>query len=212
MDETYQFVALDVFQMTVGECHECARGDQGLHHLFVAAISIVGREFGSSGVRTGVSIRHGTPRRRSAACLPEETQISRIGEITPSGPMSTDPDATGSGTVDPTSQGWPTAPASLPEGPGFNDYPNSNNRPWQNQDALRTKDVPIGRTRQSHRPIVPLGAIGSSGPYLAADFVAYSKARCQTYLLHILGANRSVARIWPLNPIVPNCCRDYRRT
>jgi hypothetical protein len=84
-------------------------------------ISIVGREFGSRGVRTGVSIRHGTPRRRRAACSPEETQISRIGETTPSGPMSTDPNATGSGTVDPTSQGWPTAPASLPEGPGFND-------------------------------------------------------------------------------------------
>ena len=75
----------------------------------------------SSGVRTGVSICHGTPRRRSAACSPEETQISRIGEMTASGPMSTDPNATGSGTVDPTSQGWPTAPASLPEGPGFND-------------------------------------------------------------------------------------------
>ena len=67
------------------------------------------------------------------------------------------------------------------------------------------------RARDGHRPIVPLGTIGCR-PYLAADFVAYSKARCQRYLLHILGANRSVARIWPLNPIVPNCCRDYRRS
>jgi hypothetical protein len=124
MDETYQFVALDVFQVTVGERHECTCGDQGLHHVSVTVISIVGREFGSRGVRTGVSIRHGTPRRRSAACSPQETQISRIGETTPSGPMSTDPNATGSGIVDPTSQGWPTAPASLPEGPGFNDVVN----------------------------------------------------------------------------------------
>jgi hypothetical protein len=68
------------------------------------------------------------------------------------------------------------------------------------------------RARDGHQPIVPLGTIGRSGPYLAADFVAYSKARCQRYHLHILGANQSVARIWPMNPIVPNCCRDYRRT
>jgi hypothetical protein len=87
MDETYQFVALDVFQVTVGERHECTCGDQGLHHVSVTVISIVGREFGSRGVRTGVSIRHGTPRRRSAACSPQETQISRIGETTPSGPI-----------------------------------------------------------------------------------------------------------------------------
>ena len=39
------------------------------------------------------------------------------------------------------------------------------------------------RARNGHRPIVPLGTIGCSGPYLAADFVAYSKARCQRYLL-----------------------------
>jgi hypothetical protein len=82
---------------------------------------------------------------------------------------------------------------------------------WSLKTGGRADQKPM-RARDDHRPIVPLGTIGSSGPYLAADFVAYSKARCQRYLLHILGANRSVARIWPLNPIVPNCCRDYRRT
>ena len=51
------------------------------------------------------------------------------------------------------------------------------------------------RARDGHRPIVPLGTIGCSGPYLAADFVAYSKARCQRYLLHIWGKPERCARM-----------------
>ena len=54
--------------------------------------------------------------------------------------------------------------------------------------------------------------IGCPGPYLAADFVVYSKACCQRHLLHIWGQTGALRLLWPLNPIVPNCCRDYRRT
>src|SRR4029077_7611194 len=56
---------------------------------------------------------------------------------------------TGSETVDPTSQGWPTGVGVFARGARIQLLVLIENRPWQNQGASRTGDVPIGRTRQS---------------------------------------------------------------
>ena len=45
------FAALNRFRLAVGERHECARGDKGLHQHFVGVIEMIGRKFCSCGCR-----------------------------------------------------------------------------------------------------------------------------------------------------------------
>jgi hypothetical protein len=54
-------------------------------------------------------------------CSPEELWISRVGRLVLRARCRLIPTHTRSGIGDPTSQGWPMASASLPEGPGFDD-------------------------------------------------------------------------------------------
>ena len=42
----HQFLTLDRFDPTVGDRHEAASGDQGLHHVFVIVMEIVPQRVG----------------------------------------------------------------------------------------------------------------------------------------------------------------------
>jgi hypothetical protein len=107
-----------VFQMPAGERDECARGDHGVRHLLVTGTEVVGSGRGGRGIRASKTIFHGTPRGKSCV-LAGGVGSTVSGDETRQARYRLIPTQTGSGTVDPTSQGWPTASASLPEGPGF---------------------------------------------------------------------------------------------
>jgi hypothetical protein len=59
------------------------------------------------------------------------------------------PTRTGSGTVDPTSQGWPTGVSVLARGARIRCWRELNNRPWQNQDASASQDAAVSAVQQS---------------------------------------------------------------
>jgi hypothetical protein len=88
--------------MAVGERLTCARGDQGLHLL---VIDMVDDEFGNWGIRPAVLICHGTPLGKELRAR-RRSKINRIGgNETRQARYRLIPTPTGSGTVDPTSQG-----------------------------------------------------------------------------------------------------------